>query len=386
MMCFRLILLAICLCCAVGTQAQMLGSLAPGPLSIVLTVGQWLIKDSQKAYYVQVESTAATAAQARSEGFKLAVSQAVGTLVVSESEVKNQQLVRNEIVQYSSGYIQDFKILAETQVGSMTRIIMDVWVTESKVADRLLNISKADGVIEGEKSAAQYRSNLNQIQSGDRLLEMILNDFPNKAFDIRVGKSVVTMPARGIQIQIPIHISWNEAYINSLSEVLGVVRQGQSGNYFRGPNWAAVIRFKKKSDWQMSTASFRDRIKLELIENNLIRSEPLIKLLIKNEADIPLFSQCFRYAGLSGVYLGEPTPLIGYMRDRYGVIAGQFFAYGGSFGERSNFHTPDLSIYGDFKDDMTLVIDLPPNIALDRLGNMNKTKVMVVRSGQCTRP
>jgi hypothetical protein len=121
--------------------------LAPSPLAIILTVGQWLIKDSQKAYYVQVESTAATAAQARAEGFKLAVSQAVGTLVVTESEVKNQQLVRNEIIQYSSGYIQDFKILSETQVGSMTRIIMDVWVTESKIADRLLNLSKADGVI-----------------------------------------------------------------------------------------------------------------------------------------------------------------------------------------------------------------------------------------------
>lgn len=383
MMHFRLIVLAICLCCAAGARAQLLGSLAPSPLTIILTVGQWLIKDSQKAYYVQVESTAASAAQARAEGFKLAVSQAIGTLVVTESEVKNHQLVRNEIVQYSSGYIQDFKILTETQVGSMTRIVMDVWVTESKIADRLLNVSKADGVIEGEKSAAQYRSNLNQMQSGDRMLEMVLNDFPSRAFDIRVGKSVVTMPARGIQIQIPIHISWNEAYINSLSEVLGVVRQGQSGNYYRGPNWAAVIRYKKKSDWQMSTASFRDRIKLELIENNLIRSEPLIKLLIKNEAGTPLFSQCFRYAGLSGAFLGEPTPFIGYMRDRYGAIAGQFFSYGGSFGERSNLNTPDLSIYGDFKDDMTLVIDLPPNVALERLGNMNKTEVTAVRSGQC---
>jgi hypothetical protein len=27
---------------------------------------------------------------------------------------------------------------------------------------------------------------------------------------------------------------------------------------------------------------------------------------------------------------------------------------------------------------------LPPNVALERLGNMNKTEVTVVRSGQCT--
>jgi hypothetical protein len=379
----RVIAIAVCLCCAVTSKAQNLAALAPSPLSIALTVGQWLLKDSQKAYYVQVESTAANPAQARAEGFKLAVSQAVGTLIVAESEVKNQQLVRSEIIQYSSGYIQDFKILSETQVGSMTRVVMDVWVTESKIADRLLNVSKADGVIEGEKSAAQYRSNLNQIQSGDRLLEIVLKDFPSKAFDINVGKSVVTMPSRNIQIKIPITLSWNSTYISSLTEVLEKVRQGQSGNYYRGPNWAAVIRYKNKTDWFMSTASFRDRIKLDLIEANLIRSQPLIKLTIKNEVGGLLFNQCFQYAGLSGSYLGEPTPMIGYIRDRYGNIAGQFFSYGGEFGERSNLHPADLSIYGDFKDNLSLMVELPPQIAIERLGNMSKAEITVVRSSEC---
>lgn len=379
----RFIALAICLCCAVTAKAQILTALVPSPLTIALTVGQWLIKDSQKAYYVQVESTAPTAAQARAEGFKLAVSLAVGTLVVAESEVKNQQLVRNEIVQYSSGYIQDFKILSETQVGSMTRVVMDVWVTESKIADRLLNVSKADGAIEGEKSMAQYKSNLNQMQSGDRLLEMILNDFPAKAFDIKIGKSVVTMPARGIQIQIPVSIAWNGPYITSLNEVLERVRQGKTANYYRGPDWAAVIRFKNNSDWMMSTASFRDTVKLELIDSNLIKSQPLIKLVIKDEAGNPLFGKCFRYAGLSGAYLGEPKLIIGYIRDYYGNTAGQFFSYGGEFGERSNLQSADLSIFGDFKDDITLIVDLPPNIASERLGSMNKTEVSVVRGKDC---
>jgi hypothetical protein len=382
-MCFRVIALAICLCCAVTTKAQTLAALAPSPFTIALTVGQWLIKDSQKAYYVQVESTAANPAEARAEGFKLAVGQAVGTLVVAESEVINQQLVRSEIIQYSSGYIQDFKILSETQVGPMTRIVMDVWVTESKIADRLLNVSKADGTIDGEKSAAQYRSNLHQLQSGDRLLEMVLKDFPSKAFDINVGKSIVTMPSRSIQIRIPFTLSWNSAYISSLTEVLERVRQGQSGNYYRGPNWAAVIRYKNKTDWFMSTASFRDRMKLELIETNLIRSRPLIKLVIKDEIGSPLFNQCFQYAGLTGSYLGEPTPIIGYIRDRYGNTAGQFFSYGGEFGERSNLHSADLSIYGDFKDSVNLLVELPPQVAMERLGGMSKTEVTIVRSSEC---
>jgi hypothetical protein len=381
---FSKVIASFTLALAISSNAQSpLTLLAPHPLTIALTVGQWLVKDSQKAYYVQVESTAATPAQARAEGFKLAVSQAVGTLVVAESEVKNQQLVRSEIIQYSSGYIQDFKILSETQIGSMTRVVMDVWVTESKIADRLLNVSKADGAVDGEKSAAQYQNNLNQLQSGDKLLGLVLKDFPSKAFDITVGKSVVSMPARSAQIQIPITIAWNKEYISSLTEVLEKVRQGQTGNYYRGPNWAAVIRYKNKTDWFMSIASFRDRMKLELIEANLISSQPLIKLTIKDEVGRPLFNQCFRYAGLSGAYLGEPALMIGYARDRYGNVGGQFFSYGGEFGERSNLHPADLSIYGDFKDNLSLVVELPHQIAIERLGDMSKTEIVVVNKNEC---
>ncbi len=360
-----------------------LSVITPSPLTIALTVGQWLIKDSQKVYFVKVESTASTPAQAREEGFRLAVRQAVGALVVAETEVKNQQLVRNDIIQYSSGYVQDFKILSESQVGSMSRVVMDVWVSDSKIANRLLNVSKDDGSIDGEKSAVQFKSNLNQIESGDQLLRLVLNDFPAKAFDIKVGKSAVSMPGRGLQIQIPVNISWNKEYIASLTEVLATIRQGRSANYFSGPNWGSVIRFKNKTDWSMSIASFKDRVRLELLESSLIHSRPMIRLAIKNESGRSLYRQCFNYTGLSGAYLGESVPIIGYVRERYGYTAGQFFSYGGEFGERSNLKPADFSIFGDFKDDVTLTVNFPPQIALEQLGNMNRVEVTVVRKETC---
>lgn len=362
---------------------NVLSLITPNPLTIALSVGKWLIKDTQKVYFVQIESTAATAAQAREEGFRLAVRQAVGTLIVAETEVKNQQLVRNDIIQYSSGYIQDFKIISESQVGSMTRVVMDVWVSDSKIADRLLNVSKADGTIDGEKSAVQFRSNLNQIESGDKLLQLVLNDFPTKAFDIKVGKSTVTMPSRGIQIQIPVNISWNKEYISSLTEVLEKIRQGRSANYYGGPNWEAVIRFKNKSDWSMSIASFRDRIKLEMLEYYLVLSKPMIRLIIKNEAGTSLYVHCFQYIGLSGSYLGEPIPMIGYVRDRYGDLSGQFFSYGGEFAERSNLKSADFSIFGDFKDDVRLMVDLPSEVVQGQLSKMNNIEVSVVKISEC---
>ena len=370
---------------AIPAHAQSpLTLLTPSPLSIALTIGQWLIKDSQKVYYVQIESTAPTPAQARAEGFKLAVSQAIGTLIVAESEVKNQQLIRSEIIQYSSGYIQDFKILSEIQVGLMNRVVMDVWVTESKIADRLLNVSKADGTVDGEKSAVQYQNNLNQLQTGDKLLGLVLKDFPSKAFDITIGKSIVSMPARDVQIQIPITIAWNKEYISSLTEVLEKIRQGKSPNNYRNKNeWAGVLRFKGKSDWFMSTASFRDRLRLMQLDQALILSEPLIKITIKDDAGGIQHTQCFKYPGLTGTYFGESSPIIGYLSPRNGLRAGQFFSYGGDYGQNSNAYSADMSIFGDFSDDITLNIDLSPQLAKGKLIKMGKTEVSVVKGIEC---
>lgn len=355
--------------------------LAPNPITIALTVGQWLLKDSQKAYFIQVESTATTPALARAEGFKLAVSQAVGTLVVAETEVKNQQLVRSEIVQYSSGYIQNFRILSETQVGSMTRVVMDVWVTESKIADRLLSISKADGVIEGEKSAAQFQNNLSQHQSGDRLLGLVLRDFPTRAFDLKVGKAKVAMQNRDVQIQIPVKISWNKEYIGALAEALDKTRDGQGFNSYKGRPWAAVIRYKNKSDWFMSTASFRDGYAPGLLDEALIQSHPLLRLVIKSESGAVQYVECYRYRGFMATQYQDGQNIRKPIADSE-KRTGRFYLRGGESPNNQN-DPPDLSIFGDFGDEIYLDLNISSNLAKSFLEQSNKVEVIVVRSDKC---
>jgi hypothetical protein len=372
------------LCAAIvfTAKAQNIAALlAPNPITIALTVGQWLLKDSQKVYYVRVESIALTPAQARAEGFKLAVSQAVGTLIVAESEVKNQQLVRSEIVQYSSGYIQDFKILNETQVGSMTRVVMDVWVTESKIADRLLSVSKADGVIEGEKSAAQFQNNLSQHQSGDKLLGLILRDFPTKAFDLQVGKVKVAMQNRDVQIQIPVKISWNKEYIGALTEALDKTRDGQGFNSYKGRPWAAVIRYKNKSDWFMSTASFRDGYKPGLLDEALIQSHPLVRLVIKNDSGAVQYDKCYRYRGFMATQYQDGQNIRKPIADSE-KRTGRFYFRGGESPNNQN-DPPDLSIFGDLSDEIYFDLNIPSNLAKGFLEQSNKVEVAVVRGGQC---
>jgi hypothetical protein len=356
-------------------KAQPIANLLiPNPIAVALTIGQWLIKDSRKVYYVQVKSTAATPALARAEAFKLAVSQAVGTLVLAESEVKNNELIRKDIIQYSSGYVEDFKVQQETQVDGGVQIIMDVWVSDSKIADRLLYVSKGNNIIDGTKAATQHQSLLNEKTSGDRLLAAVLNDFPARAFDVSVDKTQWRTVGRTLEIFIPISISWNSAYINALYEVLLATRDGNNSfdqKYVK--RYSSVVMIKRKSDFLKTYAAYNDLYKADMLERTLISSNPMVLLQIKDDANSVIYSQCFKLEHMRGGYYGDSTIFGHYGADRFEIPQGQFFSTS----------PPDatIGIYGDYKLDQTIRLAIEgPNTIVE---NMKTVEVRIVNNKEC---
>jgi hypothetical protein len=139
------------------TLALLSFSLAAGaqtPWSVAstaLTIGKWITTDSKKVYYVQVRSEGYTPDEARRNGFSYAIDQAVGSIVVSEKEI-NGDLVRNDIINYSSGYVENFKVLNTTAQGNKYVVVQDVWVSHSKIAERALVLGESNGnVMDKEK-------------------------------------------------------------------------------------------------------------------------------------------------------------------------------------------------------------------------------------------
>lgn len=358
-----------------AVQAQPIPTyLIPNPIAVALTIGQWLMKDSRKVYYVQVKSTATTPAMARAEAFKLAVNQAVGTLVLAESEVKNNELIRKDIIQYSSGYVEDFKVLQEFQVDGGVQIVMDVWVSDSKIADRLLYVSKSNNIIDGTKAATQHQSLLNEKNSGDRLLAAVLNDFPARAFDVTVDKTQWRTTGRTLEIYIPISIGWNSTYINALYEVLLATRDGNNSfdqKYVK--RYASVVMIKRKNDFLKTYAAYNDLYKADMIEKALISSDPMVILQIKDSANSVIYTQCFKLEHMRGGHYGEPSIFGHYAADRFGIPQGQFFS----------ISPPDASvgIYGDYKLDQTIRLAIEgPNTIVE---NMKTVEVRIVNNKGC---
>ena len=159
----------------------------PSPVTVALTIGKWLLKDRERIYYLQVEAGGKDEQAALTSAFRLAVSQALGSLVMAESEVRNQEVIRNDIINYSAGYVDDFKVLDRRSENGLVVVTVDVWVKHSRLNERLLNQSKGQGQINGAQTRIQSETLTYSRQEGDRVLTAVLNDFPARAFKLTAG-------------------------------------------------------------------------------------------------------------------------------------------------------------------------------------------------------
>jgi hypothetical protein len=295
---------ALCL----NAQAQVVPvttqMLMPSPLGIVLMVGKW-IYDSvsrQEVYYIEVAGDGETAQQARMNGFRLAVEQAIGTLISSETEVQNGRVIRDEIVSYAAGFVDRFEIIGEQPTARGVRVSMRVWVKKSALSDRLLNRSATTGEIDGARASVQLQTLNQERATGDALLQQVLNDFPRRAFDIELKPTDIVRQNRNAIMEINFRMTWNRDYLRSLWTALEATSQRTSrpvatiivngGGWFGGFGGAA---------------RYDDNVKLQLLANRMLFSEPTVLVTIRGSGREVLFTSCYMYQELDNQEQGWTT-------------------------------------------------------------------------------
>ena len=212
----RLIAIAACIAVLNTAQAQW-QALAPTPFGVAMTVGQWLWANNKRVYYIEVTGSGRTAEDARLNGFRLAVEQALGSVIASETEQRNSQIRRDEVISYAGGFVERYEIINTMNIGIGYEIQMRVWVSRNNLAERLLVKSQADGQIDGARAAIAVDTSQYSKAQGDRLLYTILKDFPERSFDVKLYPTrVEATPNRGTQVIVPYDISWNKTYVRTL--------------------------------------------------------------------------------------------------------------------------------------------------------------------------
>lgn len=285
------------LLCAVSVSApaQMssvpVQALLPNPISVVVMVGQWLMRDNKRVYYIRVRGEGASFIEARQNGLRLAVEQALGTLVLSETEVRDQRIVRDEIITYAAGFVDRFEIIDADHVNRViNRVTMDVWVSESRIAHRLLNESVGTGTIDGSRLTTQVDTLKQERVSADRVLKTVLQDFPRRAFDVELSKSLADFSAqRTLQLDVPFTVSWNRAYLDSFNEALRRV-----GNDSVSCWWpTADCRQRQSRQYIIYGVAFEDQIQATNIVNHMTHSaKPAVQFVILDAHGRSLVQTC----------------------------------------------------------------------------------------------
>jgi hypothetical protein len=354
----RFVATAMCLAVlsTVAHAQALLPMIMPSPLGIVLTVGKWVwdATNKEQVYYIEVAGEGRTTEEARTVAFRVAIEQAIGSLVSSETEVQNSRIVRDEIISYASGYVDRYEIIKQEASVVGVRVTMKVWVRRSALSNRLLNRSEKSGEVDGPRASVQL-STLNQERAtGDRLVQTVLNDFPKRAFDIDLKNTELKYSdSRQGFLEVPFRLSWNKDYLTSLWTALNATSQKSSR-----PVATVIV---SPGAWLAGfggSATYDDTAKLQLIAGSMVGSRPAVLITVKSAANTVLFRQCFRWPELDHI-------------DGYVVREGRFV--------RISPYGNSIAINGGFK--LNAVAQIPANPAL--LANASQIDADVVNSLKC---
>ena len=269
--------------------------LMPSPLGVVLMVGKWIYDASsrQEVYYIEVAGDGENTQQARMNGFRLAVEQAIGTLISSETETQNGRIVRDEIISYAAGFVDRFEIINEQATSTGVRVSMRVWVKKSALSDRLLNRTEASGQVDGARASVQLQTLNQERATGDALLQQVLNDFPRRAFDIEMRPTDVVRQNRSAIMEVNFRLTWNRDYLRSLWTALDATGQRTSR-----PVATIVVNGGGLFGSPGGTAKYDDAVKLQLMANRMLFSEPTVLVTIRSQSREVLFTSCYMYQEL----------------------------------------------------------------------------------------
>jgi hypothetical protein len=262
------VLAALLIVCSVSAHAVDLVSLfTPSPIGIIIAVRSYF-KDQNKVYYIQVKTQAETFEQAKQQAFRLASEQVAGTVVLSESELHNNNITRNEIITYSSGIVDEYRIVNRVDQPGQVDLTVDIWIAESAMAQRLLAKSATATEINGDQLGARAQSILDQHHRGDNIFRAILRDFPKRAFLVKMSQPNLSIdPVRNILLSVDVNVNWDKKFTDAFYEA--AQRTGSK---------PCVLFCGSTPRFYIQGWEFNDAAKLLLIDQHISQTRLSLKL------------------------------------------------------------------------------------------------------------
>ncbi len=200
--------------------------------------------------FVRATGEASTKAQALDQAFRDAVQQATGVVISSQQQVLNNQLARDEILSYSSGFIVSHEVVREQTLASgRHRIEINALISSTKLAERLLSGGPSQRTVgaQTQQIYGQISTLLHERQSGDALLLSLAREFPKNSFTVEVAPPKAEVNAqRTTRLVFPVTIRWAKGYLEAFEATVKYIARDRciliaEADFYRCPFNVRVV-------------------------------------------------------------------------------------------------------------------------------------------------
>lgn len=177
--------------------------------------------------YVDATGSGKDSKAALDDAFRSAVLEASGVLLSSKMQLTNGSITKDEISEFSAGYIVAYEIKRTYENNQRTFVEIGALVSSSKLMGEYLFQKPMNGKVDGDQLYARTSTFLSTKEQGDRLLEHLGDSYPSQAVDINLGTVTSTVTEnREIWLVVPYRAYWAKGFIEAFDETARYVAKG----------------------------------------------------------------------------------------------------------------------------------------------------------------
>lgn len=305
---------------------------------------------------ITITGIGSTFEEAKNNGFQNAIEFYVGTLVLSEREHHNYKTTKNSILTYSSGFIDEYKIISQQSINNQITVVMQVTVSSNKISDRILGKFTSSDRIDGDRVQTQIDTYRNERNSASRIFDQVLNDYPHRAYNIQQLPYKIEIVDRNPMLVMPYKLSWNYNFLKAMDTVLSRVKDADVG-YLSRPSSVVTISVKPPENSVFGTMTqhgFNDTMIPERISDKFYTDQVRImaRLIDKN-------NETFWYICHHPLFLSGQKP--------------SFYSIG---------DTKRINLYGNNVEEGQIYLSIGPKLHA-QLQNLYKIQMQIVKGSDC---
>ena len=183
----------------------------PTPAGVVLQIGSWIWSASGSGTRtVTVQAHADTAAEALTLAQRMAVEQAVGTVVIAAAHAESDRMVSDGVWTYSGARIERYDVVEQTATSTTIRAV----VRAMRMHTIPVRTSTAEAFV--TPAATQQVA----WSSGDAVIQQFLTTYPTNSFRVSTqAPEWIQTDQRQQELRVRFQVTWSDQWLAAWREL-----------------------------------------------------------------------------------------------------------------------------------------------------------------------